>query len=115
MISVITQLLIYRYVKSLGLLKSVFVGFFSGCVIVFLIEVSYFVTYYHGYIDFVSNMIMSSITFGAFGYGYFHFINLGETARRIRIVKELSESENGLTMDELLERYNASIIINVRG
>ena len=35
------------------------------------------------------------------GYCYFHFVNLGETARRVRIVRELWQSEDnrvGLTV-----------------
>ena len=50
----------------------------------------------------------------AHGYCYFHFINLGETARRVRIAIELWESEIGLSMDELIKRYSASDIINYR-
>ncbi|MFC1692237.1 hypothetical protein ACFL1R_01885 [Candidatus Latescibacterota bacterium] len=114
MIDVITQLLICRNIKSIGLLKSIFIGFFCGCITVFIIEILYFLTYEPGIMDFSGSLILNSITYGAFGYGYFHFINLGETARRIRILRELSESENGLTRDELLERYNASAIINIR-
>ena len=45
---------------------------------------------------------------------YFHFINLGETARRVRIVRELWEAQIELSMNELIQRYNASEIIDVR-
>jgi hypothetical protein len=65
-------------------------------------------------VEFVGQIAVSTMTYIALGYCYFHFINLGETARRIRIVRELWESEDGLSMDELLKRYNASEIINVR-
>jgi len=55
------------------------------------------------------------VTYGALGYCYFHFINLGETARRIRIVRELAQAgENGLTREELLARYNARTIVEAR-
>lgn len=55
------------------------------------------------------------ITYGALGYCYFHFINLGETARRIRIVRELAEAgPAGLSRDELLSRYNARIMVEAR-
>ena len=47
-------------------------------------------------------------------YCYFHFVNLGETARRIRILTELWESGDGLSRNEILERYDASHIVNVR-
>jgi hypothetical protein len=48
------------------------------------------------------------------GYCYFHFINLGETARRVRIVRELLEAGGSLTRTELLARYNADEMIRVR-
>lgn len=41
--------------------------------------------------------------FGGIGYSYFHVYNLSETARRIRILTELSEGP--LTEAELLGRY----------
>ena len=47
------------------------------------------------------------------GYCYFHFINLGETGRRIRIVRELL-SADGLTLEELLRRYNTSDMVEIR-
>jgi hypothetical protein len=50
----------------------------------------------------------------ALGYCFFHFINLGETACRIRILIELSESDYGLSRNEILERYDASYVVNVR-
>jgi hypothetical protein len=39
---------------------------------------------------------------------------LGETARRVRILRELWESQDGLSVDELLMRYNASEIFGIR-
>ena len=61
-----------------------------------------------------AQLSLSTVTYIALGYCYFHFINLGETARRVRIAIELWESEIGLSMDEILKRYNALMIINVR-
>jgi len=61
-----------------------------------------------------AQLSLSTVTYVALGYCYFHFINLGETARRVRIAIELLESEIGLSMDELIKRYSASDIINYR-
>ena len=35
--------------------------------------------------------------YGALGYGYFHFVNLGETARRVRLLRELLDAGGQLT------------------
>ncbi len=48
------------------------------------------------------------------GYCYFHFINIGETGRRIRILSELYHSEKGLTYNEIVQRYNSKEIIEKR-
>ena len=60
------------------------------------------------------DLLANLVAYGALGYGYFHFVNLGETARRIRILRELAESEGGLTLGELLARYNAREIVQRR-
>jgi len=54
------------------------------------------------------------IIYSSLGYCYFHFINLGETARRIRILRELYESNGGLTLDKILKRYNAEAMVELR-
>jgi hypothetical protein len=54
------------------------------------------------------------VTYGALGYGYFHFINLGTTARRIRILRELEEAGGVLELSELLACYNAARIVERR-
>ena len=40
-------------------------------------------------------------------YCYFHFVNLGETARRIRLLREIASSKQGLTTEQILVRYNS--------
>src|SRR5512145_1901063 len=43
------------------------------------------------------------------GYTYFHLLNMGETARRIRLLRELSGADaQGLTGAELAARYNSA-------
>jgi predicted transcriptional regulator len=59
-------------------------------------------------------VIINIASYSALGYCYFHFVNLGETARRIRLLSELNESKNGLSVDEILQRYNAKEIIENR-
>ncbi len=49
-----------------------------------------------------------------FVYVFFHFNNMGETARRIRLIGELLDEPNGLTYVELVARYNAREIIDRR-
>jgi len=112
--NVIVQLTRARYAKGQGLLCSVFEGFLSGYATVIAIEGAHFLSTKPNWMEIAGEITLSTITYLALGYGYFHFVNLGETARRVRIMRELWESENGLSINELLERYSASEILNMR-
>ena len=114
LINVISQIIVTRYVKKLGLLKSVILGFLVGLAVVFTIEVAHNLTSNSTISELIADLALNTITYGAMGYCYFHFVNLGETARRVRIVRELLDSKDGLSMSEILEHYNASQIISVR-
>jgi len=105
-INVLSQVLISRYVDKLGLLKSVFVGFAMGAVTLLTLELCS--------LDYVFSVVANILTYLALGYCYFHFVNLGETARRIRLVRELAGLENGLSEEEILQRYNAEEIVTRR-
>ncbi|HMM39167.1 MAG TPA: hypothetical protein PKB11_10470 [Desulfovibrio sp.] len=45
------------------------------------------------------------------GYGYLHFVNLGSTARRLRLLHELASAPDGLSAEELLTRYNGAEVV----
>ncbi len=109
------QILSFRWIPRLALLKSVMLGFAAGTVWVLLFEGYLFRRHLPGPLpEFFGNLATNLLIFAALGYCYFHFVNLGETARRIRIVRELEESPDGLTLPQLLERYNARMILRVR-
>ena len=103
LLNAITVVLFFRS-KTASLLKSVYCGFAAGFIMLFAAQVS------GGFFPFAANAVI----YGALSYCHFHFINLGETARRIRILRELAESENGLSREEILVRYNARQILAVR-
>ena len=50
----------------------------------------------------------------SFSYVYFHWNNMGETARRIRLVIELQRASQGLTRAEIVARYSHREIIDRR-
>ena len=53
------------------------------------------------------------IVYVAIGYTYFHFFNMSETARRIRILCEIGRA-GSLTEEKLAALYKTSDIIDVR-
>lgn len=66
--------------------------------------------------DQVGTAALWGLTYLALAYFYvFGFYNLGESARRIRLLIELhGAEERGLTMEELLAAYNARMIVEAR-
>lgn len=113
-INVLMQVVSFRYIPRLGLLKSIILGFATGLTVVLTLELCVFSTQSTSTDDFVPIFIVNFIMYSSLGYCYFHFANLGETARRIRILRELYDSKEGLSMQEILQRYNARKIVEVR-
>lgn len=113
-INILSQVLCVRCFSKIGLLKSVFIGFVLGFLGLVLSMAFFYPEISLSIEERLADFAVQAITYAAFGYCYFHFLNLGETARRIRILRELSESNGGLTREQLLERYNAGEIIERR-
>lgn len=113
-INAASQIISYRCISNRSLLKSIAIGFMMGFISIFILGF---------YISFASPkplqnyaaiFIVNSIAYSSLGYCYFHFINIGETGRRIRILRELYDSKDGLSLDELLARYNFNDILGKR-
>jgi len=113
-INVLAQICYCRFVSNKQLLKSLFFGFFCGMLMLFAIEAFYVAQLPSSVLKNIPSVLINIASYSALGYCYFHFVNLGETARRIRMLRELSESKDGLSVDEILERYNAKEIIENR-
>lgn len=113
-LNVFLHILISRYLPKVNFLISVFAGFFTG--LGALLCLDFLSSQYAGIalMDKAGYSVTGAITYLALGYCYFHFVNLGETARRIRLVRELEQSTTGLTLEEILQRYNAEEIISRR-
>lgn len=113
-VNAVVQVASFRYISGLGLLRSVFLGFIIGFISISALEFYVFFALSASEMDFLSVFVTNSVMYASLGYVYFHFINLGETARRIRILRELYDSKEGLSMGEILERYNTKDIVEVR-
>jgi hypothetical protein len=113
-INAICQIGYCRCFTDRGLLKSVFAGFIAGMFTLLCIEWYYLTQLPTPLFDNIASASVNVIAYSALGYCYFHFINLSETGRRIRILMELADSKNGLFLDEILQRYDAKEIITNR-
>ena len=114
-VNVLTQVAGFRFYPKLSMLRSIFLGFTAGFVVIFIFELPFFFTAPPTHWPNVVGMLLTNIlSYAALGYCYFHFLNLGETARRVRILREIYDSNDGLSIAEVLARYNAKDIIHLR-
>jgi len=106
-VNVLVQVLSFRFFRHLGLLKSIFLGFGTGFFVLLLLSLILSQ-------QLVTSIFVQGLTYIALSYSYFNFINLGQTSRRIRILREFKSAPDGLSEEELLERYNSKEIIERR-
>tara|TARA_B100001123_G_C15208081_1_gene986091 strand:- start:681 stop:1211 length:531 start_codon:yes stop_codon:yes gene_type:complete len=113
--NVTLQILSHRFFSGLTLLRSVFFGFGVGFVFVIGCEIlRYDQGYYARTGDFWAIMITNSITYAFIGYCYFSLIGLGETARRVRLLKDLYAAPEGLNLSDILAGYSAKDMVDMR-
>jgi hypothetical protein len=104
--NVASQVLLCRFART-SLLRSVVVGFGVGVAVTAGIDLWAMPWAAGPKGEQFLLLAFNTLLVGTLGYGYFHFVNLGETARRTRIMRELLSAPEGLTQEELLSRYNA--------
>lgn len=109
--NVLIQVIVFRLLPKITLLKSILSGFVAGLSALLSVHV---VLPAPSQVEAFGLLATNLIIYSALGYCYFHFLNLGETARRIRILRELYMTKDGLTLDEILEKYNSRRMVEMR-
>ena len=112
-VNVTLQAFLFRS-RSCGLLKSEYIGFTLGLVLLLSLQISLHPMLLALTLDALAIVIVNLLIFCGLSYCYFHFINLCTTARRIRLVRDLFASPDGLTLDQILENYNAQDMLSKR-
>lgn len=64
--------------------------------------------------DWIGYGCLNVVTYGALGWGYFHFVNLCIASLRIRILEELMERSGEAPSSHLFSRYNDEQMITAR-
>ena len=114
-VNIVCQIFSFRLIASLTLLRSIFLGFGIGFCLVGTLEMQrYSQAFYTQVGDFMSILIANEIIYACLGYCYFSMIGLGETARRIRLLKDLYANPKGLRLNEILALYNAKDMVDMR-
>ena len=112
--NVLFQVLWFRSRPDHGLLKSEYLGFAVGLALFLGLQPSSHTIYSQSPVDALSIAVANLLVYSALSYCYFHFINLCLTARRIRLIRDLFVAPDGLTLDQILENYNARDILAKR-
>jgi len=110
-VNICAQILAYKYILIRKLLKSEYFGFLTGLTALTILQVF---AYQASLTERLALACVNLIIYFCFSYIYFSFINMGETARRIRLLREFCDSPQGLTKEQVLSRYNAEEVVNIR-
>lgn len=108
---IFAQIAFYKYVMKKALLRSEYLGFVCGFCVFIICEL---IAYGEPFGEWLFLLFVNLAVYFCLSYCYFTFINWGETARRIRLLRELYDAPDGLTKEQILARYNAAEIINIR-
>jgi hypothetical protein len=113
-VDVAAQIALFRGCRAIGLLRSEFGGFIAGAAATAALSWRAAMARPLPSTEGIAFLVANLAIFAALGYGYFHFVNLGETARRVRILRELAAAGGTLTREELFRRYNGAEIVRIR-
>ena len=110
-LNVAVQVAWCRWRRPPQLLRSVVIGFSAALVAVLAVTTLAAFWAQLAPIEIAAQVTVNLMTTVLLGYGYFNFINLGETARRVRILREVVEAGGCLSEEELLRRYGAQEMV----
>ena len=113
-VDVLAQVSLYRLRNRQGLLKSLVAAFGVGAISVAALTSIVCLREHSLASDLAPYFLVNAAAYAALGYGYFHFVNLIVTARRIRILTEILDARGGLTLAEIMERYDAAQMVRNR-
>jgi len=108
------QLLTIWYFKGITYYKSLITGLFCGFIFILFFEFYFLIMKYYSLSDSIALSLVTIVSYLCLSFCYLCFIQLGVSALRIRLLQELYNSPNGLTMDEILGLYNSKHIIDYR-
>ena len=111
--NVFTHIITSRLNRGRSQIKCMAWGFVLGliCVLIFVFAVSF---RQKVNLDFLSYIVLDIVAYVSLAYGYFHFVNINIASLRVRILQEIIDSACGLSQEDILERYDARQILDIR-
>lgn len=112
-VNILAHVIASRIHRGHGQIKCLLYGFILGLTFTLFLASGVY-SGKTGKLDFSGYVLMDIISYIAFAYGYFHFVNINIASLRIRILREIIDLPQGLSEKDLLSRYNAEQIVNRR-
>ena len=112
------QIVAYRVKAGLDgldrLLSSIAAGYAFGAIIMTLVH-GMWVWRGQAPVTDGALLVANFVAYSGFAYSYLHFLTMGETARRVRILIELTEAgATGLSEDSIQQRYSDREVVDRR-
>lgn len=112
-VNILAHVAVSRFNQGRGQIKCLITGFVFGLICTVII----FLTVYpkqSNDLDFIAYLLLGCISYSAFAYVYFHFININIASLRIRILQEIIDSPDGLTQEGIFSGYNVEQMLDNR-
>jgi hypothetical protein len=106
-VNMVALIVWFRAFRASGLYRAMLAGFVLGTATLIISSIPFIdrSIFWHA---------LNLTIYLSFSGTYFHWCNMGETARRIRLITELGASQDGMTRIELLARYSGKEIVDRR-
>jgi len=108
------QLLGIRCVYSISYYKSIGYGCFAGLFFVLASEIFFLLFETKEIFNLLALSFANLVAYLFIAFSYFAFINLGVSSLRVRLLDELWQSKDGLSMSEILKKYSSREIVKNR-
>lgn len=112
--NIVFQVVIFRFRSDLTLVISLVLGFFCGISALLVMETAFLMRNGDSAAQILAMTTVSAVILFCLSYGYFQLLNIGEASLRIRILREIDASPDGLTEEQILSKYGAKEIIETR-
>jgi hypothetical protein len=96
--------------ENISLVESLLVSFFLGLVAMAILSFRYLEIQNYSW----SDGLWLGLTYCACSYVYFHFLNIGQSSVRIRILTEIEMAQGLTTKSDLQKRYGGKRILDLR-
>lgn len=113
-VNVAVQLIVVRTFPGAGIAPSIGGGFLAGLAAIAAGSAFPPAGAPATLLDGTATGLADLVAYLCLSYCYFNFLNLGITARRIRLLIELLAAPGGLTWEEILQRYDARHMVQAR-